>query len=65
MSLLWEIKRYVKHPRCLLGHEKPDPDEIGTDGKVLDYYCHRCSKKIKQVPAKNSLDYEKLARLCD
>lgn len=65
MGLLWEIKRYVKHPLCLLRHKKLDPNEIATDGQTLDYYCWRCQKVLKRVPVKDSLDYVRLANLFD
>jgi len=60
--LFFKVYRYLKHPLCLFKHGNPDADEIGTDGNTLDYYCWRCGKRIKQVPAKGNLDFYRLKR---
>ena len=55
--VLFEIRRYLKHPFCLVKHRDRDPFEIGTDGRTLDYYCDRCQKVIKSVPVKSNIDF--------
>ena len=62
--LLFEIKRYLKHPLCLIKH-KISPNEISTNGKYLDYHCARCQKVIKRVSVKGSLSFLRLKKLCE
>lgn len=61
-GVLHEIRRYLKHPLCLIKHKNPDPFEIGTDGRTLDYYCWRCSKVLKQVPIKDNVDFARFKK---
>lgn len=63
-AAVWrEFKRYVKHPFCLVRHREPDSNEIGTDGKTLDYYCSRCQKVIKRVPVESNIDFLRLKQV--
>jgi len=62
--LLFEIKRYLRHPLCLIKHRK-SYNEISTDGKYFYYHCARCQKAIKRVPAEDSLGFLRLKKLCE
>ena len=61
-GVLFEVRRYLRHPLCLIKHKSPDPFEIGTDGRTLDYYCWRCQKVLKRVPVKDNIDFSRFKK---
>ena len=63
-TVLFEIRRYFRHPLCLVKH-KISHNEIGTDGKYFDYYCVRCQKRILQIPVKDSVGFLRFKKLCE